>query len=324
MIAGAVLQAEIRDARAWRREAIGPHDWVLPLSRACVAELDAAIAAIRRDPLPLLLCEPAAFALEACAELMTRARAMLADGIGLVVIDGVPVDRYSVEESRAVGWLLSGLLGRTVAQKWDGTMLYDVRDTGKSLEYGVRRSVTSLELLFHTDGPWLDAPPELVSLLCLHAAREGGVSRFVSLVSVHNEMLRRHPRLLPRLYRPFCWDRQAEHAPGDATFARQPLFAWDGHTLLGRLNDALVATGQTLAGEALDAEGREALAAAQAIADAPELSIEFTIAPGQLQVLNNRQFAHSRTSFRDADEPERKRHLLRYWTRESGRRTFHA
>jgi hypothetical protein len=322
--ASGLLQAEIRDARAWRREVIGPRDWVLPLSRACVAELDAAVATIRRDPLPVVLCEPAAFALTACAELMTRARAMLAEGIGLVVIDGVPVDRYSVEESRAAGWLLSGLLGRTVAQKWDGTMLYDVRDTGKSLEYGVRRSVTSLELLFHTDGPWLDAPPELVSLLCLRAAREGGVSRFVSLVSVHNEMLQRHPRLLPRLYRSFCWDRQAEHAPGDATFARQPLFAWDGRTLLGRLNDALVATGQTLAGEALDAEGREALAAVQAIADAPELSIEFTIAPGQLQVLNNRQFAHSRTSFRDADEPEQKRHLLRYWTRERGRRTFHA
>ena len=36
-------------------------------------------------------------------------------------------------------------------------MLYDVRDTGRTLEYGVRRSITNLDLTFHTDGPWLDS-----------------------------------------------------------------------------------------------------------------------------------------------------------------------
>jgi len=39
-----------------------------------------------------------------------------------------------------------------------------VRDTGRTLEYGVRRSVTNLDLTFHTDGPWLDVPPHFVGL----------------------------------------------------------------------------------------------------------------------------------------------------------------
>jgi hypothetical protein len=39
---------------------------------------------------------------------------------------------------------------------------------------------------------------------------------------------------------------------------------------------------------------------------------------------NNREFAHSRTDFQDAPEPHRKRHLIRVWTRDEGRRTFHA
>jgi hypothetical protein len=319
-----MLETEVRDPRAWRRAALGPTDWLVPLSPAAIDELDAAVAQLRRDPLPLLLVEPEQFALSACRAVMARVRATLDQGIGLAVVDGVPVERYSLEESRGVGWLLSGLLGRTVAQKWDGTMVYDVRDTGQSLGYGVRRSVTNLELLFHTDGPWLDAPPELVGLLCLHAAREGGVSRFLSLHTVHNEMRRRHPRLLPRLYRPFCWDAQAEHHPEAEKFARQPIFTYDGRSLVGRLNSALVATGQTLAGEALDVEAQDAVTAVQAIADSPDLWVEFTIQRGQLQYLNNRHFAHSRTDFRDADDTALRRHLIRYWTRDEGRRTFYA
>ena len=61
----------------------------------------------------------------------------------------------------------------------------------------------------------------------------------------------------------------------------------------------------------------------RAVVDSPELWVEFTIERGQIQYLNNREFAHSRTDFRDAAEPNRKRHLLRVWTREEGRRTFH-
>ena len=60
------------------------------------------------------------------------------------------------------------------------------------------------------------------------------------------------------------------------------------------------------------------------IVDSPELWVEFTIERGQVQFINNRQFAHSRTDFKDSTEPQRKRHLIRLWTREEGRRTFHA
>jgi alpha-ketoglutarate-dependent taurine dioxygenase len=202
-------------------------------------------------------------------------------------------------------------------------MLYDVRDTGKALEYGVRRSVTSLDLTFHTDGPWLDLPPHLVGLYCINPAQEGGVSRFVSLCTVHNELRRRHPDLLPRLYLPYPWDRQAEHAPGDSKTGAQPIFQYDGRSFVGRFNERLIEAGAELAGEPLDAQGKDALEAMRLVVDSPDLRVEFTIERGQIQYLNNREFAHSRTDFRDAPEPHRKRHLIRVWTREEGRRTFH-
>jgi len=323
-IGAALLLQDIRDERAWLRGGISPANWLVPLPDEAAAELTAAVGALRCDPLPLLLLAPTHFALPACREVMARVGEKLRHGVGLAVVDRVPVERFSEDENRAVYWLLGSLLGQPVAQKWDGTMVYDVRDTGKTLEYGVRRSVTNLELQFHTDAPWLSLPPELVGLLCLHPAREGGVSRFVSLVSVHNELRRRHPDLLPRLYRPFPWDRQAEHAPDDAKVSRQSVFEYDGRELRARWNDVLILNGEALAGTPLDPEGREAVAAMRAIADAPELSIEFTIEQGQIQYLNNRHFAHSRTAFKDAAESHAKRHLVRLWNRDEGRPTFHG
>jgi alpha-ketoglutarate-dependent taurine dioxygenase len=312
------------DRRAWDRDSLSPADWVVPLPVAAVGELDAVVHRLRRDPLPTLLLSPAQFSLPRCLDVMEAVGRQLRDGIGLAVLDRIPVERFSADENRALGWLLGSLLGRLVAQKWDGTMLYDVRDTGQALTYGVRRSVTNLDLQFHTDAPWLAQPPELVGLLCLHPALEGGVSRFVSLVTVHDELERRHPGLLQRLYEPFPWDRQAEHAPEDPKATRQPVFERAADGLRGRYNHALVENALALTGTRLDDDGREALTAMSAIMNAPGRWVEFTIEKGQLQYLNNRLFAHSRTPFRDADESERKRHLVRLWNRDEGRQTFHA
>src|SRR5213076_2819080 len=115
---------------------------MVPFPPVAVDELEQALRTLRRDPLPPLLLSPAQFALSACAAVMTAVGHKLRRGVGLAVIDRIPVERFSLDENRTLYWLLGSLLGRPVAQKWDGTMIYDVRDTGKTLEYGVRRPVT--------------------------------------------------------------------------------------------------------------------------------------------------------------------------------------
>ena len=169
-----MLTSNSQDRRAWYRNSLAPADWLVPLPDAAVSELEAAVHTLRREPLPTLLLSSTHFSLSHCRDVMAYVGRQLRDGIGLAVIDKLPVERFSLEENQALGWLLGSLLGRLVAQKWDGTMVYDVRDTGKALEYGVRRSVTNLDLQFHTDAPWLAMPPELVGLLCLSPAHEGG------------------------------------------------------------------------------------------------------------------------------------------------------
>ena len=314
--------SDVEPEKAWTRETITPDRWLIPVSPACVAELDEVVASLRRSPRPVESLDPAQFSLPACAALMAQVRTKLQTDTGLAVVDRFPVERYSLEENRAIGWLLAAMLGQVVAQKADGARLYDVRDTGQALGYGVRRSVTNLGQPFHTDGGWLWKAPAFVGLFCLESALEGGLSRFVSLVTAHNRLRQSRPDLLARLYRPFVWDRQGEHAPEAPRVSRQPVFEYDG-TLAARYYEDYIVNGYRLAGAELDAEGREALAALRALVDDPASWVEFRIEKGQLQYLNNRQFAHSRTAFKDAVAPGQGpgRHMLRLWNRDEG--TWH-
>jgi alpha-ketoglutarate-dependent taurine dioxygenase len=56
--------------------------------------------------------------------------------------------------------------------------------------------------------------------------------------------------------------------------------------------------------------------------EAPGLGKTFAFQPGQIQVINNRRIGHRRTPFRDASEPEKRRHLIRLWLRDEGDRSF--
>ena len=303
--------------KAWTRDRLAPTDWIVPFPADAAGELDGVVESLRRSPRPVESLTPEAFDLTACARVMATVRRQLGE-IGLAVVDRVPVERYDVTDNQSIGWLLAAMLGPIVAQTWAGRRLYDVKDTGQKLGYGVRRSVTDLGQPFHTDAGWLRFPPAFVGLFCLESALEGGLSRFVSLVTAHNAMAARHPALLGRLYRPFVWDRQAEHPPGAPPFARRPVFEYAGGTLLARHYEDYIHNGQRLAGEPLDDEGREALLALRGIVDDPAHWVEFRIESGQLQYINNREFAHSRTAFKDAPDGSRRRHMIRLWNRSEG------
>ena len=315
-----VAPEDVELKKSWTRESITPEGWLIPLPSECVAELDEVAATVRATPRPVDTLEPADFSLRACTAVMASVRAKLETDTGLAVVDRFPVERYSHAENLAIGWLLAAMLGQVVAQKANGTRLYDVKDSGQALGYGVRRSVTNLGQPFHTDGGWLWKAPAFVGLFCLESAMEGGLSRFASLVTAHHELRRRRPDLLARLYQPFDWDRQGEHAPDAPRVSRQPVFEYEGGTLASRYYEDYMRNGSKLAGVELDDEAVRALDAMREIVDDPASWVEFRIEKGQLQYLNNRQFAHSRTAFVDAG-PGQGRHMLRLWNRDEG--TWH-
>ena len=314
-----MIAETIKGSIAWMGADLGPAAGRVPLSAGALAELEAATAVLRANPLPILALRPEDFDLANCRREMAGVREMLDAGAGFAIVDRLPLDRLSRGEAVSCFWLLSAMIARPVAQKWDGTMVYDVRDLGRPPGNGVRPDVTNAEQSFHTDNSYNLCPPEYVGLLCLAPAMEGGVSRIVSLASAHNEMRRRRPDLLERLYRPFYFDRQREHAPGDVMVTHHPVFEMEGGRLTGRLSRYQVRNGQALAGVPLDAIAEAALEALDDAMDGPDLAVDFHFEPGQIQFLDNRRIAHKRTGFRDWPEPERKRHLVRLWLRDRGR-----
>jgi alpha-ketoglutarate-dependent taurine dioxygenase len=312
------LRQPASDRLCWLAADIGRDDFVLELSATVRDEIDRLAEFIEANPLPVLYRRVDDFDLPACRQLMTSMKSILDDGVGFAVLDRLPMDAYPLDTLLQVYWLLGQLVGRPVAQKWNGQMIYDVRDTGAAYAYGTRGSYTSVELVFHTDNAFARMVPDYVGLFCRNPARKGGVSRFCSLYSVHQRMLEQHPDELQRLYRPMLFDRQQEHREGAAPVCYAPYFSWRNERLFARANSSLVRKGYEVAGESMDAELAAALDAIDEVCAAAELWYEAPLERGQVQYLNNHEVGHYRSAFEDYDDPERKRHLFRLWHREAG------
>ena len=314
--------APIRGKRAWTRETIGERDWLLPIPAPVLDELARAIATLRRNPLQTELLVPGDFDLKKTRGFMARVKRVLESGVGFAVLDRLPVDDFSKDELRTIYWLLGSMIARPVAQSYSGTMLYDVTDTGLKKSPKVRADVTNQELDFHTDYSY-NRPPVHIGLQVLRTAKSGGRSSVASLDAAHNELRRREPRLLARLYRPFWLNRYGEHAPGLPPAGHHAVYAIDEKRgLWARFNPRNIYAGHELMDEPLDDEGREAVQALHVILSDPGSHVSFDFAPGQTLFLNNGRCAHRRTDYTDWPEPERKRHLIRIFLRDDGARTY--
>jgi hypothetical protein len=70
----------------------------------------------------------------------------------------------------------------------------------------------------------------------------------------------------------------------------------------------------------LTPEDLEALKMFNELADDPELRLDMTFMPGDVQFLHNHTILHARSAYEDWPEVERKRHLLRLWLSPQGAR----
>ena len=307
----------------WVKDELVTEDWFVTLSEACLCELRDVVQYLRRKPLPLLLLSPDDFQLDECRKTMNSVRQILDEGVRFAVVDRLPIDGVSKTETKGLFWLLSTLVARPVAQKLDGTMIYDVMDTGLKADAGtaIRPDKTNTEIAFHNDNAYNQTPPEYTALLCLQTAKKGPLSRIMGVHMLHNELLRRHPEVLPRLYTPFWFDRNAEHPPDENQVLSAPVFTFDDE-LMARLALHQLRNGYKLKGEKMDATTVNAVDALEDVFTNPDLWLEFFFEQGQLQFVNNFAIVHSRTAFEDHEEQEKKRHVVRLWLREKGHRAY--
>ena len=304
---------------AWRAADLAPDAGVIKLNPDALAELDAAATILKANQLPVESLDVADFAMPACQSAMSAARQQLDTGLGFAIIDRLDVaDR---EIATKLYWLLMGMTAPLVAQKHDGTMVYDVVDTGLVAEAGngVRASKTRNHQGFHTDNSF-NVPPDYVALFCLQAAKEGGLSGLVSFQTVYNRLRQDLPDdVMARMFEPFWFDRQFEHAPDDDPLTVKPAFAPHPDGGIGiAFSPRLVRQGAEVKGIKMDDRAEQALAAIAQITEDPDLGLTLTFEPGQIQIVNNKRIGHRRTGFTDWPEAERRRHLVRLWMRNAG------
>jgi len=304
-------RASTTDPRAWNAQTAGDRrDWICPLPNGLIDALlkrippDLASNAITK----LWLTDDERRAWE---PLFEKARDEVFNGRGFVILDRLPVDRLSTREATALYWLIGQFFGEPFAQNVQGTLLYDVRDTGQDLASGARFSVTSYESSFHTDNSFGDSVLDTVGLLCLQPAQAGGISQQVSGYAVCEALRRENPNILETLCREFLVDRRGGVRDGEAPIAARPIVSRDGPELLVRYLRYWIEAGHEKAGQPLTDSQRAALDAFDSVLERPELRVEFSLEPGQMYFINNRWILHNRTAF--TDDPERRRHLVRLW-----------
>jgi hypothetical protein len=311
-----MLTQNVADPRAWRADTIDPpNSWYYPLSEHALSALDQAVREGRGGSRPVTDLRASDSLRAAVLPDLADARAALEAGRGFVVIPAGRPGRYAPRDLQAVYWLVGQLLGRPFEQNVQGTLLYDVRDTGQDVRYGARFSVTTSESTFHTDNSFGDEVLDYVGLLCVSPAKSGGESQLVSACAVEHELRARHPASWEVLRQPFHIDRRGGLRPGDEPTARTPVLSGVGKELVVRYLRYWIEVGHEKAGLPLTAEQVNALDVLDRVASERGLRVEFTLRQGEMLFLNNRWLLHNRTAFEDYPEPERRRHYVRLWLR---------
>jgi hypothetical protein len=286
-------------------------EWTYRLSPAEVDEIENATSAVRARGLDLAAIRRVDFPLPTLGPVLDRLRAEVLDGRGFVLLRGMPVEGRPIVESATAYWGVGTYFGSARSQNAKGHLLGHIYDLGQGLSAtnpNLRSYATAERQNFHIDRC------DVVALLCLRRAKSGGSSAIVSSMMLHNVMAARRPDLLERLYQPFPVDRRGEVPPGKLPFYNAPVFNEHAGLLSVLYSRLHIGSAQRFpeARRLTDAD-LEALDMLADLASDPELRLDMTFMPGDIQFLHNHTILHARSAYEDWPEVERKRHLLRLW-----------
>ena len=298
----------ITDKSAWTAaDFTSPQDYRRSFSPEMIAEIGSQadeLLACNRSLKDLAYRE---IALQCSGDFLAKAYDEVESGHGFTVLAGLPVAEWGHVKSRAALCLIGSYFGQITLQNREGEYVLDVIDKSAPYDSQFRGYHSNAFLEFHNDGS------NVVALMCMETAREGGESLLFSATTLYNEISRSRPELLPVLMRGFRHSRRNQALPGqdpvmeDAT----PVFSFiDGvfHNCYSRISiDSSLEQGLHRSDEE-----HEALDFVDEILARPGLALDMEFHRGDIQLVNNFTLLHSRKAYIDRS-PERRRHLMRLW-----------
>lgn len=300
----------IPGAAAWKAtDFVSEDTWRFRLSARHIAELEAAVAFARRTGKPSTDMEVNDFPLPTLGREIARWREEIDNARGFQVVSGFPVHNWSREETEIFFWCLGLHMGRPGAQNPEGDLLGEVRDTGQQeSDPYVRLYRTRSEIAFHCDAA------DVVGLLCLRSAKEGGVSRIASSVTIYNAVRARRPDLAHRLFEPFALDIREANRDGALRHIAIPPCRFSGQRLRTFYHSDYFRSAQRHSDVPPFSQDEQALLDLyEEIARDPEVRLEMPLEPGDIQWLSNHSIVHARTGYQDHSGEGENRELLRLW-----------
>lgn len=308
-----LLNRPITGPVAWKGpDLINDPSWKYQLSEADIAALDAGLREVQKrgKAFPEFGREdfPISAALQAKLDGIADE---LENGKGFFLIRGLPVARYSGEEIKILYYGIGLHMGLPVSQNPMGDMLGVVQNVGDLNDKKTRVYETNSYLPYHTD------LCDMVGLLSVRRAKEGGLSSLVSAATVFNHLLENYPQYMGLYYRPMHCSHLGNPEPD-----RTPIFSYHEGKLSCRYLRQYIELGHELRGAPLSRVDKEALDTFDSVIQDPRLRIDMMLEPGDMQFCNNYAVMHSRTGFEDYPEVDRRRKLLRLWVQMPNARTL--
>lgn len=290
-------------------DANNPDLWTRELTNAERQGLLHGLEAFEASGTPLSMATGNDFPFRNLAQLKVDIEAGLYRHLGFILLRGMPIDGLTIKQIEALYWGFCNHLGVLRPQGLDSGLIKSVRDTGGNYRSASGRGYnTSAELDFHTDFA------DLVGLLCINAAKQGGMSKIASSQAVRAKIERAAPHLAQALFEPIYYSRQGEESPHERPYYRTPIFSERDGWFSCRYTRNHIRYAHRFDGVPHPRDEQiEAMDRLDKTVVEPDLVLEMSLQPGDMQLLNNHVILHSRTAYTDHEEEERKRHLLRAW-----------
>ncbi|MFC4274419.1 TauD/TfdA family dioxygenase [Achromobacter aloeverae] len=231
------------------------------------------------------------------------------DGRGMALIKGLPRADVSPEEFELLTWAIGLHFGVARPQDRNSAYINKVKDVGASYRSPTGRGYSSnAQLDFHIDGS------DVVLLSCYNQAPVGGMSMCTSSVKVFETIASERPDLLEALQSPYPYSRNGDQQPHEPAWIHVPIYGFEAGRTFCVWNRNRVLNAQKIEGvPRLTSLQSEAIGYLDAVVRRPDLMFCMHMEPGDLQLLSNQTMLHSRTSFEDHPDEDRKRTLYRLW-----------
>ncbi|KAJ3759723.1 hypothetical protein EV360DRAFT_41322 [Lentinula raphanica] len=284
--------------------------WVFHLTPDQLQEIDNGLAHFKALDKPLGYISRETFPLPTLSPVLESLAHELYSGRGFFVLRTIPVDDYTRKDLATIYAGISSHVG-SARGKQDGTgaVLAHIKDLTLSHAHekgGIGNAAyTTDKQVFHTD------VGDLIALIALATAAEGGVSRISSSARVYNELAATRPDLIQTLSQPWILDTFG----GRSGFTSRPLlYVEDGHIIIQYSRRHFTGYGNQRRSSdvpPITEAQAEALDAVHFLAEKYSLGLNFQ--KGDIQYINSLGLLHARDAFRD--DSEHVRHLIRLWLR---------